>query len=182
MQKKMLVSLSLVCVALVTLGAADSCKAPMDGTGDYSGTWSINIKENDVLVDTVECGSLSMILTQNVNLDPPDNLKVTGIITPDNYACFAEAGWPERLIPQPEPIEVSGTMGANDGRVILASGGLGTGTGAIFIIDGLGQPDTQSEEDIPPMIGYSGTWGFAVSVVFIGTGGVGGTFEVSRNN
>lgn len=182
MQRKMLVTLTLLCVALVTLGASDSCKAPMDASGEYSGTWTINIKENEVVVGTAECGAITMSLTQDVTLDPPDNLKVTGTITADSYACFAEGGWPEQLIPEPEPIEVSGTMSAKDGKLVLASGGLGTGTGAIFIIDGLGQPDTQSTEEIPPMIGYSGTWGFAVSVVFIGTGGVGGTFEVTRDS
>jgi len=166
--------------ALVTLGAANSCQAPMDATGDYNGTWSIHVKEGETVVDTVECGAIRMTMTQDVTLDPPENLKVTGTITTDDYACFADAGWPEKLIPEAKPIEVSGTMGSSDGRLILFSGGLGTGTGAIFIVDGLGVADSASSEEIPPMITYSGTWGFAVSVVFIGTLGVDGTFSVTR--
>ena len=182
MKRKMLITLSLVGIALVTLGASDSCRAPMDATGDYTGIWSINIKEGETVVDTAECGAIRMTLTQDVTLDPPDNLKVTGIITTDDYACFEAAGWPKPLIPKAEPVEVAGTMNAQDGKLLLVSGGLGTGSGAIFIIDGLGEADAQSAEEIPPMIGYSGTWGFAVSVVFIGTAGVGGTFEVTRDN
>ena len=47
MRKKMLVSLCLVAAALVTLGAADSCTAPMDATGDYKGTWSFEVTEGE---------------------------------------------------------------------------------------------------------------------------------------
>jgi hypothetical protein len=180
MQRKMYITFILLGVALVSLGAANSCQAPMDATGDYSGTWSINIREGETVVDTVECGAISMTFTQDVTLDPPDNLKVTGTIIPETYACFADAGWPEKLIPNPEPIEVSGTMGSSDGRLILFSGGLGTGTGAIFIVDGVGVADSASAEEIPPMLTCSGKWGFAVSVVFLGTGGVDGTFSVTR--
>ena len=180
MKRKMCLTLILVCAALVTLGAANSCQAPMDAAGDYSGTWSINIKEGETVVDTVECGVIRMTLVQDVTLDPPENLTVTGTITTDDYVCFAEAGWPEKLIPDPEPIEVTGTMGSNDGRLVLLSGGLGTGTGAIFIVDGIGVADSESTEEIPPMLTYSGKWGFAVSVVFLGTVGVDGTFDVTR--
>jgi hypothetical protein len=180
MRKKMYITCILLGIALVTMGAANSCQAPMDATGDYNGTWSINIKEGETVVDTVECGAIAMNFTQDVTLAPPDNLKVTGTITPETYACFADAGWPEKLIPEPEPIEVSGTMGSSDGRLLLFSGGLGTGTGAIFIVDGMGVADSAGTEDIPPMRTYSGKWGFAVSVVFLGTLGVDGTFNVTR--
>ena len=180
MKKNICLTFILLGAALVILGAANSCQAPMDATGDYSGTWSINIKDAETIVDTVECGAIRMTLTQDVTLDPPENLKVTGTITTDDYACFADAGWPEKLIPDPEPIEVSGTMGTNDGKLVLLSGGIGTGTGAIFIIDGTGVADSESAEAIPPMLTYSGKWGFAVSVVFLGTIGVDGTFEVTR--
>jgi len=181
MRKRMFLSFCLVAVALVTLGAANSCKAPMDATGDHSGTWSINIKEGEIIVDTIECGSIRMTLEQDVTLDPPDNLKVTGILYIDDYSCLEEAGWPEGLIPEPQEVEVSGTMGTQDGELILASGGLGTGVGAIFIMEGNGESDEQAGTEIPEMTRYSGNWGLAVSVVFIGTGGVGGTFEVSRD-
>ncbi len=180
MQSKMCLTLTLLCAALASLGAANSCQAPMDATGDYSGTWSINIKEGETVVDTAECGAIRMTLTQDVTLNPPENLKVTGTIIADDYACFADAGWPAKLIPDPEPIEVSGTMGSNDGRLILVSGGLGTGTGAFFLIDGMGAADRTSADKIPPMLTCSGKWGFAVSVVFLGTLGVDGTFSVTR--
>ena len=64
----------------------------MDATGEYTGTWSIHIREGETVVDTVECGSIRMTLMQDVTLDPPENLKVTGTITTDDYACFADAG------------------------------------------------------------------------------------------
>ena len=97
MQKKMLVSLCLVAAALVTLGAADSCKAPMDATGDYSGTWSFEVKEGEgeeATTRTVVCEGLRMTLDQDVNLDYPDNLKVTGTLFIDDYSCLEEANWP----------------------------------------------------------------------------------------
>lgn len=180
MQRNMCLSIILLGAALATLGASNSCQAPMDATGDYAGTWSIHIREGETVVDTVECGAIRMTFTQDVTLDPPENLKVTGTITTDDYACFADAGWPEQLIPDPEPIEVTGTMGVNDGKLFLLSGGLGTGTGAVFIIDGIGMADSESTDAIPPMLTYSGKWGFAVSIVFIGTAGVDGTFDVTR--
>jgi hypothetical protein len=185
MRKKMLVSLCLVGVALLTLGAADSCKAPIDATGDYSGTWSITVNEGEGEETTpriVECTDLRMTLEQDVNLDYPDNLKVTGTLFIDDYSCLEEAGWPE-LIPLPEPgeVAVTGTMSANDKRIILGSGGIGTGAGAIFAIDGYGESNDQTGNDIPEMARYAGNWGLAISIVFIGTGGVGGEFDVARN-
>lgn len=166
--------------AMISLSATLACQAPMDATGEYGGTWSINIKEGETVVDTVECGAIRMTLTQDVTLDPPENLKVTGTIIPEDYSCFTQAGWPEKLIPEPEPIEVSGSMGTEGGKLVLMSGGLGTGTGALFIVDGIGTADSQSAEEIPPMLTYSGKWGFAVSVVFLGTIGVDGTFTMTR--
>jgi hypothetical protein len=181
----MLVSLFLVAAALVTLGAADSCKAPMDATGDYSGTWKINIKEGEgeeATTRTVECDSLRMTLDQDVNLDPPDNLKVTGTLFIDDYSCLKEANWPELMpLPKPGEVAVTGTMGTSDNRIMLGSGGIGTGAGAVFAIDGYGESDGQTGDEIPEMTRYAGNWGLAVSVVFIGTGGVGGTFEVTRD-
>ena len=179
MKKRMLLSFCLVAVALVTLGAEKSCKAPMDATGDYSGTWSINIKEEGTIVDTAECGTISMTLEQDVTLDPPDNLKVTGTLYFDDYSCLEEAGWPSWLIPEKKEVEVSGRM-TEGAKIVLSSGGLGTGVGVIFIVDGLGESDVQTEDEIPEMTKYSGKLGLAISVVFIGTGGVGGTFEVMR--
>ena len=181
MRRQMILSFCLVALALFTLGAENSCKAPMDATGDYSGTWSINIKEEEIIVDTMECGPIRMTLEQDVALEPPDNLKVTGVLCIDDYSCLEEAGWPEWLIPDPQEVELAGTMGTEDGKLILVSGGLGTGVGAIFVMDGNAESDEQSGIEIPEMIGYSGNWGLAVSVVFIGTAGVDGTFEVSRD-
>jgi hypothetical protein len=185
MQKRMVVSLCLVALALVTLGASDSCKAPMDATGDYSGTWSITVKEGEgeeATTRTVECDSLRMTLDQDVNLEYPDNLTVTGTLFIDDYSCLEDANWPE-LIPLPEPgeVKVTGTMGPSDKRIILGSGGIGTGAGAIFGLDGFGESADPTGDDIPEMTGYAGTWGLAVSIVFIGTGGVAGEFAVERD-
>ena len=185
MKKRMVVSLCLVGAVLVSLGAADSCKAPMDATGDYSGTWSIKINEGEgeeVTTRTVDCDSLRMTLEQDVNLDPPDNLTVTGTLFIDDYSCLEDANWPE-LIPLPEPgeVAVTGTMGATDNRIILGSGGIGTGAGAVFAIDGFGESDNPTGDETPEMTRYAGTWGLVVSIVFIGTGGVGGEFAVERD-
>jgi len=183
MRKKMLVSLCLVAAALVTLGAADSCTAPMDATGDYKGTWSFEVTEGEgeeATTRTVVCDTLRLRLEQDVNLDPPENLKVTGTVFIDSYSCLEEANWPKFLIPKANEWEVTGTMGANDSRIILASGGVGTGAGIIWGMDGFGESADPTGDEIPEMTGYAGTWGLAVSVVFIGTGGVAGTFEVTR--
>lgn len=185
MQKKMFASLCLVGVALVTLGASDSCKAPMDATGDYKGTWSFEVTEGEgeeATTRTVVCEGLRMTLDQDVNLDPPENVKVTGTLFIDDYSCLDEANWPP-LIPRPKPGEVgvTGTMGTNDKRIILGSGGIGTGAGAIFALDGFGESDNPTGDETPKMTGYAGKWGLAVSVVFIGTGGVDGAFEVTRD-
>ena len=184
MQKRMVVSLCLVALALVTLGASDSCKAPMDATGDYSGTWSFEVKEGEgeeATTRTVECDTLRMTLDQDVNLDPPDNLTIKGTIYIDDYSCLEEANWPAFLIPKPGEWKVTGTMGASDKRIILASGGVGTGVGLIWGMDGFGESEDPTGDEIPEMTSCAGTWGLAVSAVFIGTGGVGGTFAVERD-
>jgi len=181
----MLASLCLLGVALVTLGASDSCKAPMDASGDYSGTWSFEVKEGEgeeVTTRTVVCDDLRMTLEQDVNLDPPENLTVTGTVYIDDYSCLDDANWPA-FIPKPEPGEwkVTGTMGASDNRIILTSGGVGPGAGIVWGTDGFGESDEPTGDEIPQMTNYSGTWGLAVSVIFIGTAGAGGTFEVTRD-
>ena len=72
-------------------------------------------------------------------------------------------------------------MGTNDNRIILGIGGIGTGAGAIFAIDGFGESADPTGDEIPEMTRYAGKWGLAVSIVFIGTGGVAGEFEVERD-
>ncbi len=180
MNKRIFLSVCLIAIALVTLGANNSCRAPMDATGTYSGTWSINVTEDGNVIDTIECDSLRMTLAQDVTLDPPKNLKVTGTLFIDDYTCLEEAGWPAWLIPETKEVDVAGTMAAKDGKITLSSAGLGPGTGAIFVITGYGESDELSDAEIPLMTRYSGNWGLAISVVFIGTTGIGGTFEVVR--
>jgi len=183
MRKKMLVSICLVGVALFTLGAADSCTAPMDATGDYSGTWSFEVTEGEgeeATTRIVECTDLRMSLEQDVNLDPPDNLKITGTVYIDDYSCLEDANWPAFLIPEPGEFKVAGTMSASDNRIILASGGLGPGSVVVFGTDGFGESDEPSGDEIPEMTGYSGKWGLAFSFLFF-NGGVNGTFEVTRD-
>jgi hypothetical protein len=156
----------------------------MDATGDYSGTWSFEVTEGEgeeATTRTVVCDTLRLTLDQDVNLDPPENLTVKGTVYIDDYSCLEEANWPQFLIPEPGEWEVTGTMGASDNRIILASGGVGTGAGIIWGMDGIGESAESTGEEIPEMTSYAGTWGLAVSVVFIGTGGVGGTFEVARD-
>jgi len=185
MRKKMLVSLCLVAAALITLGAADSCTAPMDATGDYSGTWSFEVTEGEgeeATKRTVVCESLSLRLEQDVNLDYPENLKVTGTVFIDSYSCLEDANWPENLpFPKPGEWEVTGTMGVDNNRITLITGGLGPGTGLIFGMDGVGESVEPNGDTIPEMISYAGKWGFALGVVFIGSGGFGGEFAVERD-
>ena len=183
MQKKVFLSICLVAVALFTLGAENSCKAPMDATGDYSGAWNIEVKEGEgeeVTTRMVECDSLRMTLDQDVNLDFPENLKVTGTVFIDDYSCLKDTNWPEFLIPEPGEFEVAGTMDPNNSRIILASGGLGPGSVVVFGMDGFGESDEASGDAIPEMTGYSGKWGLAFSFLFF-NGGVDGTFEVTRD-
>lgn len=183
MQKRMFLSLCLVGVALFTLGASDSCKAPMDATGDYEGTWSFEVTEGEgeeATTRTVVCDTLRMTLDQDVNLEPPENLTVTGTVYIDDYSCLEDANWPAFLIPEPGEFEVAGTMDPNNSRIILASGGLGPGSVVIFGMDGFGESEEATGDDIPEMTGYSGTWGLAFSFLFF-NGGVDGTFEVTRD-
>ena len=186
MKRNMWISICLVTAALFTLGAESSCtEPPMDATCDYS--WSCQIKVNvgegeEVTTRIVECDSLRITLDQDVNLDFPDNLKVTGTVFIDDYSCLEETGWPENIpLPEPGEIEVTGTMGTQDNRILLGSGGIGTGAGIIYTMDGYGESDTPTGDEIPEMTSFSGNWGLAVSVVFIGTIGGGGTFEVTRD-
>ena len=185
MKRNMWVSICLVAVALFTLGAENSCTAPMDATGDYSGKWQIKVTEGEgekATTRIVECDNLSMTLDQDVNLDFPDNLKVTGTIFIDDYSCLEETGWPENIpLPKPGEVKVTGTMGTKDKRIVLGSGGVGTGAGIIYAIDGYGESDATSGNDIPEMTRFSGDWGLAISVVFLGTTGGGGTFDVTRD-
>mgnify|MGYP003572752668 FL=1 len=185
MKRNIWVSICLVTVALFTLGAENSCTAPMDATGDYSGSWQIKVTEGEgeeATTRIVECDNVSMTLDQDVNLDYPDNLKVTGTVFIDDYSCLYETGWPENIpLPEPGEIEVTGTMGTTDNRIILGTGGVGTGAGIIYGLDGYGESSTPTGDKIPEMTSYSGNWGLAVSVVFLGTIGGGGTFEVTRD-
>jgi len=50
-----------------------SCKAPMNATGSYNGTWKGNAE------DAEEC-ELSMTLDQDITAEPLDNFKVAGTV------------------------------------------------------------------------------------------------------
>ena len=177
MNRKFFVTSCLIAIALITMGQSSSCTAPMDATGNYSGTWSFDIKEGETIIKTVEC-YLSMMLTQNVTLDPPDNLKITGTVSVD-FTCLEEIpDWPAWIpIPDLTDIDVTGTMSEN-GRIILGSGGCGPGSCIILAFDGQGESDSQNDGEIPNMTSYSGKWGLAISIAFLGSAGVDGTFEV----
>ena len=72
-------------------------------------------------------------------------------------------------------------MGTSDNRIILGTGGVGTEGGIIFGLDGYGEGTEPDGDEIPAMTSYSGNWGLAFSVVFLGTIGGGGTFKVTRD-
>ena len=179
MNRKSFVMSCLIAVALVTMGQSSSCTAPMDATGTYSGNWSFDIKEGETVIDTVEC-NLSMTLAQDVTLSPPNNLKVTGTVFVDFTCLEGIPDWPKWLpIPEPTDIEVTGTM-YGDGRIILGTGGCGPGTCIILGLDGQGECGSQTGGEIPNMTTYSGKWGLAVGIAFLGNYAVDGTFEVVR--
>lgn len=199
MDKKFLVTIFLISVALVTMGQSSSCTVPMDATGDYSGSWTFYVKDNGTIIDAIDC-PLGMTLEQDVTLDHPDNFSVNGTIHVD-FSCFEDApNWPEwAKIPEPSDINVKGTMEKN-GKLVLASGGCGPGTCIILALNGQGEvTEINSEynetggkytqnnfvitkaEDIPSMNKYSGEWGLAIGVAFLGSAGDNGTFEVFRD-
>lgn len=180
MNKRFFLSFCLIAIALVTMGQSSSCTAPMDASGDYSGKWSFDIKEGDTIVDTVDC-DLTMTLEQDVTLSPPNNLKVTGSVYVDTSCLEEVPDWPEWLpIPESKEVAVTGTMNRN-GRIILGTLGCGPGTCTILALDGFGESDEPTDDETPLMKKYSGKWGLAISIAFLGTAGVNGTFEVARD-
>ena len=178
MKKRMFLSLCLVAIALVTLGASNSCNAPMDATGEYSGIWSFKVKVADVLINTVDC-DCTMSLNQDVTLDPPANLNITGTINVAT-SCLEESGlWPDGLpVPPFENVDITGTMNSINETIILVSGPLDTGVGTNLVLNGPGESDNPTEGEIPEMTGYSGNWDFVLS--FIVDLPIDGTFDVTR--
>ena len=185
----------LTAVALFTMGQSSSCKAPMDATGSYSGTWTFYVKDNGTVIDELDC-PLSMTLEQDVAQDPPENLSVNGTIHVD-FSCLDEApNWPPgAAVPEPSDVAVGGTMDAN-GKIVLLSGGCGPGTCIILALDGQGEAGvrdnstarsigcqslTPAADDIPSMQHYSGEWGIAIGVAFLGSVADNGTFAVFRD-
>ena len=171
MKRKMFLSCCLLAIALVTLGANDSCKAPMDATGEYTGTWK-GLGEDDP-----EC-PLSMTLTQDVNAEPPENLAVEGTVYVD-YSCIDFPDW----FPTPETAEimVAGLMDPNTGKIALGSGGCGPGACAILALDGQGESEESGGEySTPYMTSYSGTWTYLLGIAFFEAMGAQGTFQVTR--
>lgn len=183
MQKKMLVTIFLISAALISMAQTPSCTAPINATGTYSGKWMFDVKdEAGNIIDTAEC-PLEMTLQQDVTLNPPQNLKVTGIVHVD-FSCLDEVPtWPEwAQIPEPSDVQVSGSMDTN-GKLTLLSGGCGPGTCIILSISGMGEKVATEEAgdgEIPAMAKYSGEWGFAIGVAFLGQTGGKGTFVVNR--
>ncbi len=174
MKRSMSLSLCLVAVALVTLGANNSCKAPLDTTGEYSGTWTFNYKEGGTVVDTKDC-DCTMTLDQDVTSPWPLNLTLTGTLNV-NLSCLDEWEiWPSGLgYPPFEVVEdlYGGTAANSDGRISLdiSSSDLDK-----LNIRGFGESENQAGVEIPEMTSYSGNWNFILSTIPID-----GTFDVTR--
>jgi len=174
MKRSMFLSLCLVAVALVTLGANNSCKAPLDTTGEYSGTWTFNYKEGGTIVDTKDC-DCTMTLDQDVTSPWPLNLTLTGTLNV-NLSCLDEWEiWPSGLgYPPFEVVEdlYGGTAANSDGRISLdiSSSDLDK-----LNIRGFGESENQAGVEIPEMTSYSGNWNFILSTIPID-----GTFDVTR--
>jgi len=177
MKRNMLLTLILIAGGIALMGQSSSCSAPMDATGDYSGTWSFDITDdNGTVTDTVDC-SLSMNLEQDILEPPPVNLNVTGILNVD-FSCFEEIpDWPDwATIPEPDQIQVTGTMD-NNGKLTLISAGCTTGACVILILEGMAESDAG---DPPMMERYSGQWGLGIGIAFLPAALLGGRFEVLR--
>ncbi len=188
----------IVCIFVCAIVCA-SCDAPFDATGSYSGTWSFldnettidngTLEETAVLVGAaadngtagrvIDC-PLSMDLEQDTTLDPPGNLSVSGLVHVD-FSCLEELStWPSWAeIPAPASVSVTGIMDS-DGSLDLLSAGCGPGTCVLLALDGTAESGrTEGERKI--MTRYSGDWGFAVGIAFLGNLGATGTFEVERD-
>jgi len=189
MKRSMFLSLFLVAVALVTLGANNSCKdlrnVPLDTTGEYSGTWTFNYKEGGTIVDTKDC-ACTMTLDQDVNLPFPRNIYLTGTLN-INLSCLDEwENWPYgQEYPSFEAVEglYGGTVVNSDGRIAVTLGSEVSWLEVDGFLDlgGFGESENQAGVDIPEMTRYSGDWELVVSgVVFLGTVTINGTFDVTR--
>jgi len=194
MKRKYFVSCCLIAVALVCMGQGSSCNAPLDATGSYSGKWSFkdnattvdnntaadNAADNTTAVKIIDC-PLTMMLNQDVTLAPPENLNVAGRVHID-FSCLEEAStWPSwAQAPAPSDVTVTGLM-STDGKLTLASGGCGPGTCVILGLDGKAESN-KIVEGKKVMTRYSGNWGFAVGIAFLGNLGATGTFEVTRDD
>ncbi len=204
MYKKTLSTIFLLAAAIVLMGQSSSCTAPMDATGNYTGTWTLFIKDNGTVIDELDC-PLSMVLEQDITRDPPENVSVNGTVHVE-YTCLEDGpNWPAWAeIPEPSNVKVAGTMDEN-GKLVLLSGGCGPGTCVILVLDGQGETGPIDDEDdnnednttaqvyspgsietaqageIAPMTKYSGNWAFAIGVAFLGNAGDNGTFEVLRD-
>jgi len=182
MDKRLFTIVCLIATALVCMGQSSSCRPPMDATGDYSGTWSIEIKDNETDNETIEIVDcpLQMVLEQDVALNRPKNFRIDGMVHID-FSCLEEVeSWPDWIdIPAPTDVTVTGTMNAS-GRVVLASGGCGPGTCIILALDGDGASGEETGEEIPPMTSFTGQWGIAIGVAFLGNAGDTGPFAVFR--
>lgn len=184
MKRSMFLSLCLVAASLVTLGANNSCKAPLNTAGEYSGTWTFNYKEGGTIIDTKDC-DCTMTLVQDVTSPWPLNLTLTGTLNV-NLSCLDEwENWPSGLeYPPFESVEglYGGTVANSDGSISVDLGSEVSWLEVDGFLDlgGFGESN-QSNVDIPEMIRYSGEWELAVSgVVFLGNVTINGTFDVTR--
>lgn len=171
MRKRLELAGFLVFVALLALGQ-NQCPvppAPFDATGEYEGTWWGTTDEAEPQ-EVVEC-PLGMSLTQNTSLQYPADHAVSGTITID-YSCIELPEWAER--PEASEVEVSGILG-DEGNLVLASGGCGTGFCVVLALNGPAQ-DTDSDGFVDT---YSGDWGLAFLLAGVEPLGVSGGFEVA---
>ncbi len=73
-------------------------------------------------------------------------------------------------------------MGTSDKRIMLGLGRYRHRSRCAFLpLMDMVKAMTRTGDDIPEMTRYAGNWGLAVSIVFIGTGGVAGKFDVERD-
>lgn len=166
--------MSVVCVGMmVGLAGCPNTQfppPPFDASGTYVGTWSGDVVSNEPATKQVEVTNcpLTLDLTQNLDGAFPTNFGVNGMATID-FSCIE---LPDRF-PETPPsmVQVGGIM-SDAGKLVLASGGCGTGVCALLTLDGQGE-DTDNDGSMDM---YDGTWQFTIALAGVLPYQITGTF------
>ncbi len=158
----------VVAVTLGTLGCPEPPVPPFDATGQYIGTWRGTTTDQ---AQTVAACLLTMVLEQDLTKPYPGSHGVQGTVTVD-YSCLELPSWVEK--PPPSEVEVGGIL-ADDGNLVLATGGCGPGLCIVLLLAGQGV-DSNGDGRLDT---YTGDWAYTILLAGVQPFGVTGGFEVS---